>query len=203
MSENTKNVAMHSDRLRASVPRGVSTRELFFTRAENAELWDTEGRRYIDFSAGIGVLNTGHRHPRVIEAVTRQMESFTHTCFNVEEALCDRAMSIGNTIRQRLEALATTIPAIGHVRGIGAMQAIELVRDSITREPDATLTASVIRLAQSLGLILLSCGTAANVIRLLTPFTIPFETLDEGLCILADAVREATHAARTKSAAIA
>ena len=49
----------------------------------NAELWDVEGRRYIDFCAGIAVLNTGHRHPQVIEAVARQLEQVTHTCFQV------------------------------------------------------------------------------------------------------------------------
>ena len=49
----------------AAVPRGVSTATtLFVDRAENAEIWDVEGRRYIDFAAGIAVLNTGHRHPR-------------------------------------------------------------------------------------------------------------------------------------------
>ncbi len=62
MPDNTDDVSMRAERLAASVPRGVSTRELFVARAENAELWDMEGRRFIDFSAGIGVLNTGHRH---------------------------------------------------------------------------------------------------------------------------------------------
>jgi 4-aminobutyrate aminotransferase/(S)-3-amino-2-methylpropionate transaminase len=52
-------------------------------RAENAELWDVEGRRYIDFAGGIAVLNTGHRHPKVLHAVQDQMARFTHTCFQV------------------------------------------------------------------------------------------------------------------------
>jgi 4-aminobutyrate aminotransferase/(S)-3-amino-2-methylpropionate transaminase len=56
---------------------------LFVSRAENAELWDTEGRRYIDFAAGIAVVNTGHRHPRVMEAVRAQLDRYTHTCFQV------------------------------------------------------------------------------------------------------------------------
>ncbi len=46
-------------------------------------VWDTEGREYLDFIGGIGVLNTGHRHPRVMEAVQRQLDAFTHTCFQV------------------------------------------------------------------------------------------------------------------------
>ena len=53
----------------AAVPRGVSTATtLHVERAENAEIWDVEGRRYVDFASGIAVLNTGHRHPRVIAA---------------------------------------------------------------------------------------------------------------------------------------
>ena len=56
---------------------------IFAERARNAEVWDVEGRRYIDFAGGIGVLNTGHRHPKVMAAVREQMERFTHTCFQV------------------------------------------------------------------------------------------------------------------------
>ena len=53
----------------AATPRGVGVMASFFAdRAENAELWDIEGRRYIDFAGGIAVLNTGHRHPAVIAA---------------------------------------------------------------------------------------------------------------------------------------
>ena len=66
-----------------AVPRGVATKAIFAARAENAELWDVDGKRYIDFAAGIAVLNTGHRHPAVIEAVKQQADSFTHTCFHV------------------------------------------------------------------------------------------------------------------------
>ena len=56
---------------------------IYVAKAENAELWDVDGRRYIDFAAGIAVLNTGHRHPRVMEAVAQQAQAFTHTCFHV------------------------------------------------------------------------------------------------------------------------
>jgi 4-aminobutyrate aminotransferase/(S)-3-amino-2-methylpropionate transaminase len=68
----------------AAVPRGVGTAMSFYAdRAENAEMWDVEGRRYIDFAGGIGVLNVGHRHPKVMAAVAHQMERFTHTAFQV------------------------------------------------------------------------------------------------------------------------
>ena len=57
-------------RRQAAVPRGVSSvTEIFAARADNAELWDVEGKRYIDFAGGIGVLNTGHRHPKVMAAI--------------------------------------------------------------------------------------------------------------------------------------
>ena len=64
-------------------------------RAENATVWDVEGRQYIDFAGGIAVLNTGHRHPKVMDAVRRQLDQFTHTCFQVLAyepyiALCER-----------------------------------------------------------------------------------------------------------------
>ncbi|WP_142781709.1 4-aminobutyrate--2-oxoglutarate transaminase [Agrobacterium sp. T29] len=73
-----------TDRKNASISRGVGmTTQIYAARAENAEIWDKEGRRYIDFAAGIAVLNTGHRHPRVIDAVKLQLDRFTHTCHQV------------------------------------------------------------------------------------------------------------------------
>jgi len=61
----------------------VSVTPLVAARALNSEVWDVEGRRYIDFAGGIAALNTGHRHPHVIEAVKAQLDRFTHTCFQV------------------------------------------------------------------------------------------------------------------------
>ena len=59
-----------TDRKNAAISRGVGmTTQIYADRAENSEIWDKEGNRYIDFAAGIAVVNTGHRHPRVIEAV--------------------------------------------------------------------------------------------------------------------------------------
>ena len=71
-------------RRNAAVARGVGhTHQIFAARADNAEVWDVEGKRYIDFAGGIAVLNTGHRHPEVIAAVKAQLELYTHTCFQV------------------------------------------------------------------------------------------------------------------------
>ena len=68
----------------AATPRGVGVMGSFFAdHAENAELWDVEGRRYIDFAGGIAVLNTGHRHPKIVAAIQAQLQRFTHTCYQV------------------------------------------------------------------------------------------------------------------------
>ena len=404
----------------AAVPVGVGTRGIYVAKAENAELWDVDGRRYIDFAAGIAVVNTGHRHPRVMEAVAQQAQAFAHTCFHVAsyesyvrlaerlnalipgdfakktvflnsgaeavenaikiaryhtkrsaviafsggfhgrtlltmaltgkvmpykrgfgpfpaeiyhaefphpyhgitteqaladlerlfhsavdptsvaaiivepvqgeggfnvapfdflralrrlcdehgmvmiadevqggiartgkmfsiehsgvipdlvttakglgggfplsavtgrasimdaahpgglggtyggnpisiaaahavldvveaEGLCHRAASVGEKMRTRLQALAKELPCIGDVRGLGAMVAFELVKDAKTKEPDAELTAAILAHAEARGLILLSCGTALNVVRLLAPLTIPDAILAEGLDVL-------------------
>jgi 4-aminobutyrate aminotransferase len=67
-----------------AISRGVGMQtQIYVAKAENSEVWDIEGNRYIDFAAGIAVVNTGHRHPRVIEAVKAQLDSFTHTCHQV------------------------------------------------------------------------------------------------------------------------
>ncbi len=410
----------------AAVPNGVGTRGIYAAKAENSEIWDVDGRRYIDFAAGIAVVNTGHRHPRVMEAVALQAQAFAHTCFHVAsyeiyvrlaerlnalapgdfakktlflnsgaeavenaikiaryhtkrsaviafsggfhgrtlmtmaltgkvmpykrgfgpfpaevyhaefpqpyrgistetaladldrlfhgdvdpksvaaiiiepvqgeggfnvapvefmralrrlcdehgivliadevqggvartgkmfsiehagvvpdlitvakglgggfpisavtgratimdaahpgglggtyggnpisiaaahavldvieaEGLCQRAASVGDKMRTRLLTLAKEFPCIGDVRGLGAMIAFELVKDPVTKIPDAEGTAAILANAEKRGLILLSCGTSANVVRLLSPLTIPDSVLSEGLDMLAAAVRD-------------
>ena len=67
-----------------SIARGVGMQtQIYVDKALNSEVWDIEGNRYIDFAAGIAVVNTGHRHPRVMAAVHAQLEKFTHTCHQV------------------------------------------------------------------------------------------------------------------------
>jgi 4-aminobutyrate aminotransferase len=421
----------------AAVPNGVGTKGIYVARAENSEIWDVDGRRYIDFAAGIAVLNTGHRHPKIMAAVAQQAEAFTHTCFHVapyesyvrlaerlnalapgdfpkktlflssgaeavenavkiaryftkrsaviafsggfhgrthmtmaltgkvmpyklgfgpfpaevyhaefpqpyrgvtteqaladidrlfhgdvdpksvaaiivepvqgeggfnvapfdflralrrlcdehgivliadevqggiartgkmfsiehagvvpdiitlakglgggfplsavtgrasimdaahpgglggtyggnpisiaaahavldvieSEDLCSKALRVGQRMRNHLEALAKQLPCIGDVRGLGAMVAFELVRDPKTKEPDADMTASILAFAEKRGLILLSCGTAANVVRLLSPLTIPDAVLEEGLVILSAALNDAFGRESTRAVA--
>ncbi len=85
----------------AATPRGVGVMCGFYAeRAHNASLWDVEGREYIDFAAGIAVLNTGHRHPRIVQAVQAQLERFTHTAYQVVPYAAAIALA------ERLNALA-------------------------------------------------------------------------------------------------
>ncbi|MBJ9748953.1 4-aminobutyrate--2-oxoglutarate transaminase [Burkholderia cepacia] len=71
-------------RKNAATPRGVGVMcDFYAARAENAELWDVEGRRFIDFAAGIAVLNTGHRHPKIVKAIADQLNNFTHTAYQI------------------------------------------------------------------------------------------------------------------------
>jgi 4-aminobutyrate aminotransferase len=68
----------------AATPRGVGVMGTFFAaRAQGAEIWDEEGRRYIDFAGGIAVMNVGHGHPKVLAALHAQVDRFTHTCYQV------------------------------------------------------------------------------------------------------------------------
>ncbi|EIF34684.1 4-aminobutyrate aminotransferase [Burkholderia sp. Ch1-1] len=78
-----KNAELKS-RKDAATPRGVGVMcDFYAERAENAELWDIEGRRFIDFAAGIAVCNTGHRHPKIVAAIRDQLDHFTHTAYQV------------------------------------------------------------------------------------------------------------------------
>ncbi len=73
-----------SERIAAAIARGVSVPiPILAQRASGAEIWDADGRRYLDFGGGIAVINIGHRHPHVMAAVQAQLEAFTHTCFGV------------------------------------------------------------------------------------------------------------------------
>ena len=77
------NAELHQRRV-AAIPRGVANSlAVYAERASNAELWDVEGKRYVDFASGIAVLNTGHRHPSVVKAIQAQLEKLMHTCFQV------------------------------------------------------------------------------------------------------------------------
>jgi 4-aminobutyrate aminotransferase len=72
------------ERRAAAVPRGIGhATAIYAKRAKNAEIWSEDGKRYIDFGAGIAVVNTGHQHPKIVAAVAEQMKAFSHVCFQV------------------------------------------------------------------------------------------------------------------------
>ena len=129
------NADLHARRL-AAVPRGVATAtQIVAARAENAELWDVEGRRYVDFAGGIAVLNTGHRHPRVLEAVRAQLDAYTHTAFQVV------AYEPYVELAERLNALA---PFDGPAKTIFFTTGAEAVENAVKMARAATGRSAVI-----------------------------------------------------------
>jgi len=118
----SQNAALQARRVKA-IPRGIANAfPIFADRAENAELWDVDGKRYIDFAGGIAVLNTGHRHPAVMAAVEEQMLRYTHTAFQILPyepyvAVCER-----------LNALA---PMPGEVKSILFSSGAEAVENAV------------------------------------------------------------------------
>jgi 4-aminobutyrate aminotransferase len=80
---DSKHSALNARKQQAT-PRGVGVMcQWYAEKAENATIWDAEGNQFIDFAGGIAVLNTGHRHPKIIAAVTEQLTKFTHTAYQV------------------------------------------------------------------------------------------------------------------------
>jgi 4-aminobutyrate aminotransferase/(S)-3-amino-2-methylpropionate transaminase len=98
-----------------------------------------------------------------------------------EEGLVERAAAIGDVIRSRMEAWQGRWPAIGDVRGLGAMLAIELVQDASTKEPDPERASAVVEHAARNGLLLIKSGVYGNCIRVLTPLVVTDAELDEAL----------------------
>jgi 4-aminobutyrate aminotransferase/(S)-3-amino-2-methylpropionate transaminase len=108
-----------------------------------------------------------------------------------EEGLCDRAAAIGETMRQRMLAWQERFPAIGDVRGLGAMLAIELVEDRETKKPAPELASKVAEAAAERGLLLLKSGIYSNCIRVLAPLVLTDAELEEALGVWEDALAHA------------
>src|SRR5690606_15307028 len=102
-----------------------------------------------------------------------------------------RSRAVGQHIMTGLKALAAKHPCIAEVRGMGAMVAIELCRNGDPHQPDAELTKAITAEATRRGLILLTCGSYGNVIRILVPLTASDKILDEGLAIIGASVEAA------------
>jgi 4-aminobutyrate aminotransferase len=110
-----------------------------------------------------------------------------------EEKLCDRANAIGKIIVDRCNQIKarSNLNCVGEVRGLGAMCAIELVKDTASAEPAPQLTQALTKVANEKGLILLSCGTYGNVIRFLVPLTASDDLVRDGMDIFEASLTEA------------
>jgi 4-aminobutyrate aminotransferase len=110
-----------------------------------------------------------------------------------EEKLCDRANAIGKIVLDRCNQIKarSNLNCVGDVRGLGAMCAIELVKDTASAEPAPQLTQALMKVANENGLILLSCGTDGNVIRFLVPLTASDQIVRDGMDIFETSLTEA------------
>ena len=111
-----------------------------------------------------------------------------------DEKLNERAIEVGDIIRKRFEELMAKHEEIGDVRGMGAMMAIEFVKNGDPRQPDGGLCDNIVKGCAKKGLVLLSAGTFKNVIRVLSPIVITNEQLAQGLDILEEEIELAIKA---------
>jgi 4-aminobutyrate aminotransferase/(S)-3-amino-2-methylpropionate transaminase len=136
----------------------------------------------MDAPAAGGVGGTYVGNPVALAAALAVLDVFE------DEGLVERAAEIGETMRARMLGWQERFEAIGDVRGLGAMLAIELVHDPATKEPAPELAAAVIGAALGRGLILLKAGMSGNCIRVLCPLTIEDAVLEEALAAWEDAL---------------
>jgi 4-aminobutyrate aminotransferase/(S)-3-amino-2-methylpropionate transaminase len=108
--------------------------------------------------------------------------------------LVERAVRIGDKVRDRFEGLWKKCAQVGNCRGAGAMRAIEFVKDRNTKEPAKDLVGRILRLCYERGLLVINAGTYGNVIRTLMPLVIADDQLEEGMEVLEAAILEASAA---------
>lgn len=139
---------------------------------------------YMDAIAPGGLGGTYAGSPIACAAALAVMEVFE------EEHLLDRCKAVGERLVTGLKAIQKKYPVIGEVRALGAMIAVELFENGDSHKPNAAAVAQVVAKARDKGLILLSCGTYGNVLRVLVPLTAPDEQLDKGLAIIEECFSE-------------
>lgn len=138
----------------------------------------------MDVIAPGGLGGTYAGNPLSCSAALAVMEVFE------EERLLERSQVVGQKLVAGLKAIQSRHPQIAEVRGLGAMVALELFEDSERTRPAAELTGKIVALARDKGLILLSCGTYYNVLRVLVPLTVEDEVLERGLAIIGECFDE-------------
>lgn len=122
-----------NQRRRQATPRGIGVMCGFYAhRAENATLWDVEGNEVIDFAAGIAVLNTGHRHPRVVAAVEQQLQAFTHTAYQIVPY--ESYIALAERINQRVPISGPAKTAFFSTGAEAVENAVKIAR-AFTRRP--------------------------------------------------------------------
>jgi 4-aminobutyrate aminotransferase-like enzyme len=120
-----------------------------------------------------------------------------------DEKLMERASQTGNFLVSRLKGLQARFPSIGDVRGLGAMVAIELVKNRRADSPDAELARALVQAAGLRGLVILACGMYGNVVRFLAPLTISDALLKEGMNLFEQALADAVQATEGRAQATA
>lgn len=139
---------------------------------------------YMDAIAPGGLGGTYAGSPIACAAALAVMEVFD------EENLLDRSKAVGERLVSGLKAIQAKHKSIGDVRALGSMIAVEVFEDGDLHKPNAALVGQVVAKARDKGLILLSCGTYGNVLRVLVPVTAPDAQLDKGLAIIAECFDE-------------
>ena len=102
--------------------------------------------------------------------------------------LGERALNIGEYVHHRFSAIAAKSPKVGEARGIGAMRALEIVKDKTSKQPDKESAQRIQQLCYQKGLLTLTAGTYSNIIRTLMPLVISSEQLAEGIEVLESAI---------------
>jgi len=139
---------------------------------------------YMDAIAPGGLGGTYAGNPLACVAALAVMKVFE------EENLLERCQAVGERLVTGLKAIQAKHKAIGEVRALGAMIALELFEDGDLHKPNAALVGQIVARARDKGLILLSCGTYGNVLRVLVPITAEDEVLDRGLALIAECFDE-------------
>jgi len=156
MTLDLSDIAALEARRVAAVPRGApSMTTAYVDRARNAELWDVTGRRLIDFAGGIGVLNTGHRHPRIEAAVAAQLARFSHSCYTVAPYESYIALA---------ERLAAKAPISGPKKALFLTVGVEAVENAVKIARAATGRSAIIAFGAAFhGRTLLGMALTAKV----------------------------------------
>jgi 4-aminobutyrate aminotransferase / (S)-3-amino-2-methylpropionate transaminase / 5-aminovalerate transaminase len=137
------------------------------------------GRAEIMDSAGVGTIGGTYLGNPVCCAAANATIDYME-----EIGLNEKAIAISKVVEERFMKMKTRVPAIGDVRGLGAMQALEFVKNGDPQQPDSDIVARLSAACLKRGLILLSAGTGKNVIRILSPLVISIDQLNRGLDIM-------------------